>query len=85
MTNWVVYLLRCCDGSLYCGASNDVKKRVFAHNAGRGAKYTRSRLPVALEIVRNGFTKSDALKLEAKVKKQPKQNKRAFLASWSNP
>ena len=52
MTNqndrWVVYLLRCSDDSLYCGVTNDLEKRIAAHNSGSGAKYTRSRRPVEL-------------------------------------
>ena len=46
--NWVCYLLECADGTLYCGITNDLDKRLNAHNAGEGAKYTRSRLPVTL-------------------------------------
>ena len=46
--NWIVYLLRCSDNSLYCGISNDVTRRVATHNAGQGAKYTKSRRPVEL-------------------------------------
>ena len=42
------YLLRCADGTLYCGWTNDLEKRVVAHNAGTGAKYTKSRRPVEL-------------------------------------
>lgn len=42
------YLLRCCDGTLYCGWTNCLEKRVAAHNSGKGAKYTRARRPVAL-------------------------------------
>ena len=45
---WWVYILRCADGTLYTGATNDLDRRLAAHNAGRGAKYTRARRPVAL-------------------------------------
>lgn len=47
------YLLRCCDGTLYCGWTNCLEKRVAAHNSGKGAKYTRARRPVAWLILRN--------------------------------
>jgi len=45
---WSVYLVRCGDGSLYTGIAKDVRARVSAHNAGKGARYTRSRLPISL-------------------------------------
>ncbi|MDH4129664.1 MAG: GIY-YIG nuclease family protein, partial [Spirochaetota bacterium] len=46
MNDWYVYLLECSDGSLYCGCTNDIKRRVEEHSNGNGSKYTRSRLPV---------------------------------------
>jgi putative endonuclease len=69
--NWVVYLVQCSDGSLYCGITNDLHKRLSAHNSGTGAKYTRSRRPVELAGTSSKLTKSDALKLEYRVKKAP--------------
>jgi len=65
---WVVYLIRCSDESLYCGITNNLKSRLMAHNSGRGAKYTRSRRPVELVGSSSAMTKSDALKLEYRVK-----------------
>ena len=47
-SRWLVYLLRCSDGSLYCGITNDLPKRLKAHAAGKASKYTRSQLPVKL-------------------------------------
>ena len=67
--NWVVYLVRCSDRSLYCGITNDLGKRLDAHNLGKGAKYTRSRKPVELLGTRFYMTKSEALKLEHRIKK----------------
>jgi len=67
---WIVYLVECSDGTLYCGATNNLDKRLKAHNRGRGAKYTRGRLPVRLVVSRGGMTKSEALRLEWKVKKR---------------
>ena len=61
---WVVYLIRCSDDSLYCGITNNLKNRLAAHNSGRGAKYTKYRRPVTLVGVSAAMTKSDALKLE---------------------
>ena len=65
---WVVYLIRCSDESLYCGITNKLKERLAAHNLGRGAKYTRSRRPVEIVGATSEMTKSDALKLEYQVK-----------------
>jgi putative endonuclease len=68
---WIVYLIRCSDESLYCGITNNLKNRLIAHNSGRGAKYTRSRRPVELVAASSEMTKSEALKLEYRVKQVP--------------
>jgi len=65
---WFVYMLECADGSLYTGVSNDLAKRVDIHNTGKGAKYTRSRLPVKLVYSETAPDKSEALKKEIKMK-----------------
>jgi len=72
---WAVYLIRCSDESLYCGITNNLKKRLAAHNLGRGAKYTRSRRPVELVGASSEMTKSDALQLEYQVKQVPASKK----------
>ena len=72
---WVVYLVRCSDKSLYCGISNDLKKRLIEHNSGKGAKYTRSRRPVEPVGVSFEMTKSEALKLEYRIKQLPANRK----------
>jgi putative endonuclease len=72
---WVVYLVRCADGSLYCGVTNDMAKRLKAHNKGKGAKYTRSRGPIELVAASHEMSKSDALKLEHRVKKKKADRK----------
>jgi putative endonuclease len=67
---WGVYLVRCSDGTLYCGATNNVEKRVGTHNKGKGARYTSKRIPVVLVAwTGNVFEKGDALRFERKVKK----------------
>lgn len=76
---WVAYLVRCSDNSLYCGISNDLKSRLLEHNSGKGAKYTRSRRPVKLVGISPQLTKSDALKLEYKIKQLPADRKIAEL------
>lgn len=72
---WYVYLLRCCDDSLYCGVSNDVPTRVKRHNDGLGAKYTRSRRPVILVYVKRSRGRGAALKHELRIKKLSKIEK----------
>ena len=79
MNDWVVYLIRCSDDSLYCGITNYLEKRIATHNKGKGAKYTRPRLPVVLMAVSVSMSKSLALKLEYKVKQQAKHLKIAYL------
>ena len=69
------YLLRCADGTLYCGWTNDLKKRVGAHNAGTGAKYTKSRRPVKLEYYETFATKQEAMRREAQIKRLTRQEK----------
>jgi putative endonuclease len=78
---WVVYLLRCCDNSLYCGVTNDLDSRIEAHNSGKGAKYTKSRRPVALVCASPGMSKSDAFKLEYRIKRIPAHRKPIELSS----
>jgi len=72
---WVVYLVRCADNSFYCGVSNDLKNRLNEHNSGKGAKYTRSRRPVELVGAGPKMTKSEALKLEYRIKRLPRDQK----------
>lgn len=78
---WVVYLIRCSDESLYCGTTNNLENRLAAHNSGRGAKYTRSRRPVELVGASFEMTKSDALKLEYRVKRLPAGKKNLELST----
>lgn len=73
------YLLRCADGTLYCGSTTDLKKRVAAHNAGRGAKYTRARRPVKLVYFEEQESWSAALRREAAIKKMSRPQKDALL------
>ena len=77
--HWKVYLVRCADNTLYCGISNDITSRIEKHNAGKGAKYTKSRLPVKLMAVSSGMSKSDAIRLERYIKRKPAGEKVAVL------
>lgn len=74
-----VYLMRCRDGSLYCGWTTDPDKREAAHNSGRGAAYTRSRRPVRLVYVERVAGKSAALKREWAIKQLTRRAKLALL------
>ena len=77
---WWVYILRCADGTLYTGATNDLDRRLAAHNAGRGAKYTRARRPVALLYREEAADKSAALQREAALKKLARAAKLRLIA-----
>lgn len=66
---WLVYLLRCSDGSLYTGITNDLPKRLKAHAADKASRYTRSRLPVRLAYSEPQRSKSAALKREVAIKR----------------
>lgn len=76
------YILRCSDGSLYTGWTNDLKKRVKTHNSGRGGKYTRARLPVELVYFENFDTKEEAMKREAAIKKLSKVKKETLIRDF---
>jgi putative endonuclease len=80
-----VYILECRDGTLYTGWTNDIERRLKAHNAGSGAKYTRGRGPVKLvytEILRE---RGEALAREAQIKRLPKAEKLALIRAAGDP
>ena len=81
---WLVYLMRCRDGSLYTGITNDLTKRLVAHAAGKASKYTRSRLPVRLAHTEPVRSKSAALKREAAIKKLSRRRKDLLVRSTAN-
>jgi putative endonuclease len=76
---WHVYVLRCRDGSLYTGATNDVARRLARHAAGEGARYTRARLPVVLVYSERAGDRSAALRREAAVKRLSRAEKLALI------
>ena len=76
---YYVYILRCGDGSLYTGYTDDVERRLSVHQSGKGAKYTRSRLPVELAYQEELPDKSAALRREAAIKKMTRAQKMALL------
>ena len=71
----VVYILECCDGTLYTGWTNNLEKRIKDHNAGKGAKYTKYRLPCKLVYFQKFETKSEALSQEYKLKRLSRKEK----------
>lgn len=79
MAKYYVYVIRCADNSLYTGYTNDVEKRFRMHQKGKGAKYTRSRAPLCLELVECFDTKSEAMKAEYAFKKRSKREKEQYL------
>ena len=81
---WWVYLVRCADGTLYCGITNNLERRLAAHNSGRGAKYTRSRRPVTLIYREPCPDRPAALRREAAIKALTRTQKLALL-SLSSP
>jgi putative endonuclease len=76
---WFVYIARCSDGSLYTGIARDVQARLAAHDAGRGARYTRGRGPLTLCAVRRCRSKGRALSIELTIKRLPRAAKEALL------
>ena len=72
---YIVYILRCGDGSLYTGITNDLERRVAVHNSGKGAKYTRSRLPVEPVYWETVPDKPAALRRELAIKALPRAEK----------
>ena len=81
MPDWHIYLIRCRDGSLYTGITTDVDRRVKRHNAGLGAAYTRSRLPVTLVWQELAESESAARKREAQIKSWTKPEKEKLVES----
>ena len=77
-----VYMLRCKDGSLYTGWTNDLEHRLAMHSSGRGAKYTRGRGPLELVYSEELPDKEAALRRECAIKKLRREQKLALLQTW---
>jgi len=76
---WYCYLLECADGTLYTGITNDLDKRLAAHNSGKASKYTRGRLPVALLYSEPYPDRAAASRREVEVKRLPRAGKLALI------
>lgn len=84
---WYVYLLQCADGTLYCGVTTNMARRLDEHNGLKagGAKYTRTRRPVRVELCVAQPDRASACRLECRVQRTQRAKKRAFLASFHTP
>ena len=78
---WTVYILGCGDGSLYTGIAKNMRARLKQHGEGRGAIYTRTRLPVTLLYQQEGLTHSEALIREAQIKAMPRSKKEEIIST----
>jgi putative endonuclease len=76
-----VYLLRCADGSLYCGWTTDPERRLRQHQAGTASRYTRRRRPVEYALLMPAIDRSAALREEARIKRLPRAGKLALIAA----
>ena len=79
--SWYVYMLRCGDGTLYTGVTDDVPRRLAAHRSGKGAKYTRGRGPLELVYQEQVPDKSAALRREAAIKRLSRAEKEKLIES----
>ena len=77
--NWFVYILNCADGTLYTGITNDLDRRIKAHNAGTASKYTRVRRPVSIVYSEEVETKGDALRRELQIKRLTRSEKMEII------
>jgi len=82
MNLYYVYLLRCADATLNCGITNDLDRRLRDHNGGKGARYTRGRLPVRVVYREEADSKGEALRRERAIKKMPKVKKERLALEW---
>jgi putative endonuclease len=79
ITSWFIYMVECSDGTFYTGITNDLSKRLLTHNSGKGAKYTRGRLPVGLLWFKRCENKSEASKEEYRIKKLSRKQKEKLI------
>jgi len=79
-----MYVLECRDGSYYTGYTTDVKRRLAVHSSGKGAKYTRARLPVKLIYAQGFASKEEAMSAEALLKRKTRMQKEHYLKEYQN-
>lgn len=78
MNDWVLYILECADQTLYTGITNDLDKRLFHHQTGNGAKYTRGRGPFTIVYTEYHVSRAAAARRESEIKKYTKARKQAL-------
>lgn len=83
--SWKLYILRCKDGTLYCGITTDVEARLETHRSGKGAKYTRGRGPLELVYTEDCGDHSTALKREYAIKQLTRQEKQYLIENGKTP
>jgi putative endonuclease len=83
-SNWYVYMVECADKTIYTGITNNIGERINKHNAGKGAKYTRSKGPVVLKAFWSYANKSEAAQSEYAFKKLSRTQKLALIESFTN-
>lgn len=77
-----VYMVRCCDNTLYTGYAEDLDKRIAQHNAGKASKYTRTRLPVELVYYEEAADQSSALRREFQIKQMSRSHKESLIRTF---
>jgi putative endonuclease len=85
MDNWYMYLVRCADGTLYCGVTTSIPRRIAMHNSGRGAVYTANRTPVTLVYSEVCWSRGRALGRELQVKRMSRARKEGLIRKGSRP
>lgn len=80
---WLVYIVECADKSLYTGVTSDLEKRMSAHAAGKGAKYTKYRRPLILRYTEKVDSRGDALRREAAIKALDRATKLTLIAAYN--
>lgn len=84
MSDNYTYILKCADGSLYCGWTNNLEKRISAHNAGTASKYTRTRRPVELAYFEQFETKQEAMSREYHIKRLTREEKLKLIGMFEH-
>lgn len=79
------YIVECADGTFYTGWTTNIDRRLRAHNSGRGAKYTRTRLPVRLAYLEPHDTKEEAMSREYQIKRLARPAKEKLIGNWQKP
>jgi putative endonuclease len=81
---WYIYFLECKDKTIYCGITNNLQKRLLAHNTGKGSKYVLSHGGGKFVYIKRARTKSSALKQEYKLKLLPREQKQKLIANFKD-